>query len=317
MDNPSFRRKPEPRFQTIFEGKLKAWAPDFAGATIGDVLSAASSVFNEAGFEAAAVEARALMAGILRCSRSALLLHRDDLVDTETVDLFEQWIERRLKREPVAYITGVQGFMGEEFEITPDVLVPRPETELLVEDALMEARDRGLTAPRVLDIGTGSGCIAISIAMALPEAHVLAVDVDEAAIAVADKNALRLNANVSFLRSDLFTELPRIREGAFDMILANPPYINTAELSGLEPEISYEPRHALDGGQDGLAFVGPIILGARVFLKPGGLLMMEIGHDQGARARDLFERNGFENVSILKDYSGFDRIAKGTKRGSV
>ncbi len=288
-----------------------------ATLTVSDVLQTAIVAFMNAGFEAPETEARALLAGLLNCSRTALLLHRDDLMDADEVETYREWVDRRLKREPVAYIIGHKGFMGFNFEVSPEVLVPRPETELLVEDALMETRDRGLQSAHILDVGTGSGCIAVSLARSLPEANILALDINEKALEIAARNAAKNSVNVRFLKSDLFAELPQIQEGGFDMILGNPPYVASTDLPRLEPELSFEPRLALDGGQDGLDLLRRLVHDSRTFLKPGGLLALEIGHDQGTRVRDLLEANGFENIAILKDYSGHDRIAKGTKRGSV
>ena len=291
--------------------------PASTAHVVGEVLAAATALLAEAGMESPDIEARALLAPLLNCSRSAVLLHRDDMIDDETVETYRYWVDRRLHREPVAYIVGVRNFMGYDYAVDPHVLIPRPETELLVEDALMEVRDRGLLRPRILDVGTGSGCIAIALALLLPEADIMGVDIDPAVVAMAEKNARKLGANVPILRSDLFTALPLVREGAFDMILANPPYIASPELSRLEPELFFEPRHALDGGPDGLAVLRRIIHQGRNYLKPGGLMALEIGHDQGRRVCDLLEANKFENIQILKDYSGLDRIAKGTKSGSV
>jgi release factor glutamine methyltransferase len=239
------------------------------------------------------------------------------MVDEETVGVYHQWVERRLKREPAAYIIGSANFMGFDFELTPDVLIPRPETELLVEDVLMEVRDRDLRAPRISDVGTGSGCIAISLARLLPEAEITGIDIDEKALAVAQKNSLKMGTNVALIQADLLSGLPQIWEGGFDMIVSNPPYIASSEISRLEPEISFEPRLALDAGIDGLLLINRLVKQSVNFLKTGGLLVLEIGHDQGARVQDLLSANGFKNISILKDYSGLDRIAKGTLIGPV
>ena len=285
--------------------------------SISEILDAAKELFTKAGMESPGVEARVLLAGLLKCSRTSLILHLDDMVDEDTVKTYFEWIQRRLKREPAAYIIGLKNFMGFDFEVDPSVLVPRPETELLVEDALMEIRDRDLLEPKILDVGTGSGCIAISLARLLPEAEITGIDIDERALAVARKNADSLGTNVSLIQGDLMSGMPSIWEGGFDMILSNPPYIASSDLSRLEPEISYEPRLALDGGTDGLLLLGRLIKQSAGFLKPHGLLALEIGHDQGERVEDILGANGFENISVIKDYGGFDRIAKGTLIGPV
>lgn len=285
--------------------------------SVGSLLGNATIAFMRNGFSSPAVEARALMAGILRVPETRVILQTDHTIDHELVMLFQSYVERRLRREPVAYILGKVNFMGADFRVNPSVLVPRPETELLVEDILMEVRDRQLREPRILDIGTGSGCIAISLALALPEAKISAIDLSQQALEIAKDNARKYGVSIEFILNDLLKDFPPENQDGFDMIVSNLPYIATPDLPGLEPELSFEPKMALDGGEDGLAVLKRLVPEAYSFLKPNGLLAMEIGHDQGDRLRDLLSKYWFGSISILKDYGGHDRIAKGNKRGPI
>ncbi len=285
--------------------------------TIDALLDRATRKFTTAKFESPAREARFLLGGLLRRSSSDLLLSLDEKLDEESVRAFESFVERRLNREPAAYIVGLKNFMGYDFVLNHHVLVPRPETELLIEDLLMEARDLRLVKPKILDVGTGSGCIAISLALLLPNAEISALDVSSEALQIAAENVRRLDAKVALFQSDLFKDLPPTLQGAFDMIAANPPYIAAPDLPRCEPELSFEPRLALDGGEDGLTAIRRVIGEGRFFLKSGGLLAVEIGHNQGAPVQELLTAGGFDDVCILKDYNGHDRIAKGRKRGSI
>jgi release factor glutamine methyltransferase len=170
--------------------------------------------------------------------------------------------------------------------------------------------------PKILEIGSGSGCISISMARKFPEATVVAVDVCEKALSVAKNNAKSLG-NVSFLASDLFTKLDPAKDGDFDMIAANPPYISTSEMRELEIDVTFEPALALDGGKDGLKVMSRLVKDAPRFLKKNGLLIVEIGYKQGLAVERLFANAGFEKIEVIKDFQGHDRIVKGEKCGSV
>lgn len=293
------------------------WSNKNLKETIASARQWAVTQFAGAGFEMPDVEARALLSGLLKCSSTNLLLRLDEFLDDDFVDQYKTFVNRRLKHEPVAYIVGVKNFMGFDFEVTPQVLIPRPETELLVEDILMEFRDSGIADPVVLDVGTGSGCLAVSLGCFLPKSQIYACDISPQALEIAKKNAIKHDVPIYFFLGDLLKETPPDLKGAFDMIASNPPYIVSSIIPQLQPELFHEPQLALDGGHDGLRVLCRLIEQSYSFLKPNGLLEIEIGHDQGESVRKLFEKAGFEKVTILKDYSGYDRIAKGRKRGSI
>ncbi|MCG3203735.1 MAG: Release factor glutamine methyltransferase [Elusimicrobia bacterium] len=289
---------------------------------IGDALKWAVARLSEARFESPDVEARVLLGAILQCSPTTLLLHADEVLDEELLSEYKLSVARRLKGEPAAYITGRKNFMGFEFEVDSRVLIPRPETELLVEDILMEVRDLTINNPRILDVGTGSGCIAISLACLTSKAtkevpEIYACDISLEALDLAKKNALQHEVSIEFFQSDLLKNVPPDLKGGFDMIAANLPYIHPSILPRLQPEISFEPRLALEGGEGGITLIKRLIQESFEFLKPHGLLELEIGYDQGDEVRGILERNGFEQITILKDYGGHDRIAKGRKSGPI
>ena len=222
----------------------------------------------------------------------------DPELSAEAKDRLAELLERRLKREPAAYIAKQKEFFGLEFEVGPDVLVPRPETELLVEAVL---REPGLSGSTIVDIGTGSGCIAVVLALRAPEARVVAVDVSADAIAVARRNAERHGAHVEFVVGDLATAI-----GAVDIVVANLPYIPSAEVAELEPEVRYwEPVVALDGGPDGLALVRRLIDDCAERLRPR-LLALEVGFGQAAAVAE-YAASRRATVEIRKDLAGIDR----------
>jgi release factor glutamine methyltransferase len=223
-------------------------------------------------------------------------------------------VKRRRTREPVAYILGEREFYGRVFRVDRRVLVPRPDTEALVDVALERTRKRSMSL-RALDLCTGSGCVAITIARERPTARLHATDASKDALAVARENALRLGAyNVSFRESDLYDALePGDR---FDLIVANPPYVASDNIPALMADVrEFEPRQALDGGADGLRIVRRVVLGAPDFLVPGGKLALEVGQGQaGAVARALSER-GFLDVAVSRDYARIERVVDGRWSG--
>ena len=231
-------------------------------------------------------------------------------------------LERRAAREPLAYITGNKEFWSLDFIVTPAVLIPRPETELLVDLALDCARELpSRQRIKILDIGTGSGAIAVSLAKHLPESEVWAVDISAASLRVAEANAKRHNVaeRIRFLQGDLLDALDQVG-ATFDLILSNPPYVRSAELAGLAPEIrDWEPRTALDGGVDGLDYSRRLIGAAPSHFNEGGRMLLEIGSDAAQAVVDLFARAGcYEPARVHRDYAGRDRAVaavKGTRRG--
>jgi len=214
-------------------------------------------------------------------------------------------IAKRAQHIPLQHITGVQEFMGLEFYVNKDVLVPRQDTELLVEEAMIHLHD----GMRILDMCTGSGCILCSLLHYSNHCEGVGADLSEKALAIAQKNAEKLQTEkVTFLQGDLFENVT----GSFDMIVSNPPYIRSDVIPTLMVEVKeHEPYMALDGKEDGLYFYRKIISGSREYLKKGGMLFLEIGYDQGEAVSSLMKENGFRDVCVKKDYSGFDRIVYG------
>lgn len=248
-------------------------------------------------------EARRLLAAVLGTSIEALVARPERPVDAPSAARFVALQARRAQGEPVAYLVGEKEFFGRRFAVSPAVLVPRPETEMLVETALQ--RLRRWPAPRVLDLGAGSGCIAITLALECPAATVVAVDRSSEALQLAHGNAQRLGAGVEFLLGDWF-EPVRTR---FDLIVANPPYV--ARTDPHLAELRHEPSHALIGGADGLDDLRRIVGAATRHLNSGGWLMVEHGHDQGADVLRLFESAGFVEATTRRDLAGLERVCTG------
>ena len=248
------------------------------------------------------VEARALLASALSVGRAWLIAHATDPVDPEALPKFEAMVERRLTGEPVAYILGCREFYGIGFKVTKEVLVPRPETELLVDLALERIPEQG--AFRVLDLGTGSGIVGISVARHRQRATVTAVDKSASALAVAKQNGEGLE-NIRFVESDWFAALQGEK---FDLILSNPPYI--AEGDAHLANLKFEPALALTSGKDGLDAIRNIIEAAPHHLEPGGWLLFEHGYDQGEICRELLSEKLAE-VGSWQDLSGIERVSGG------
>lgn len=251
----------------------------------------------------AALDAQWLLAHVCGAERLALLLALDEPLSAQEWTCFDALLARREAGEPLQYVLGEASFLGRAFRVDPRVLIPRADTETLAE-AMCACLTPGL---RVLDMGAGSGALAISAALACPQARVTGADISEDALAVARENGERLGARVEWVRSDLFSAL----EGrCFDMIVSNPPYIPTGELEGLQREVRREPVLALDGGEDGLACYRAIVRGLPGRLCPGGSLLLEVGDGQAARVRALLEKL-FDSTAVLADLSGLDRVVTG------
>jgi len=270
------------------------------------------------GIETGRLDAELLLGHILGLTREQLMVGANRLLSSEQREEYADVLRRRLQREPVAYITSRQEFWSLDFDVTSDVLIPRPETERLVEIALKLGAEMSTGgALRILDIGTGSGAIAIALASELRAAEIFATDVSEPALVVARGNAVkhRIAARMQFLRGDLFEAISDVKV-AYDLILANPPYIRRGEIDELEPEVSqWEPRGALDGGVDGLDFYRRIAAEACHYLRPNGAVVVEMGADMGAAVMTLFESpGGYAGAQIYQDYSGKDRVVVARKR---
>ena len=251
----------------------------------------------------ARIEVQCLLQGLLRVSRSYLMTYPERELDMDELQRHMELMKRRLNGEPVAYLLGEREFFGHVFRVTKDTLIPRPDTELLVELVMKHAREHS----SILDMGTGSGAIAISIALARKDLRVVAIDASQAALDVAIANAMRLAAdNVRFLKSDWFSALSGER---FDIIASNPPYVEMEDPH--LKDISFEPSSALVSGCDGLDDIRRIVAGARAHLNPGGWLMLEHGYDQAEGVRALLMEAGFREVSSSKDISGIERVSMG------
>ncbi len=261
-------------------------------------------------------EAELLFTEILHCDRVSLYQQHDIKLDREKSLFVSKVLKRRFLDEPIQYILGKTEFMGLEFKLNKDVFIPRPETEILVGTVLEIASSSKLHAPHlnILDIGTGSGNISISLAKLLKDCRIIAVDISKQAIVVAKNNAILndVETKVSFIKQDFFDlqlAACSLQPKSFDFVVSNPPYIPTAEIENLQPEIKYEPRLALDGGRDGLDFYRRIINQSPRYLKDSGLLAMEMGFNQKEAIKDIFRKSGnFEIIEIIKDYNGIDRV---------
>ncbi|MCI9073924.1 MAG: peptide chain release factor N(5)-glutamine methyltransferase [Lachnospiraceae bacterium] len=261
----------------------------------------------EAGIEEAALEARLLLEWVCGTDRNTLLVHGDRAVSAGERQAYEEAIARRSCRIPLQQITGRQVFMGLEFQVNGHVLVPRQDTEILVEEVMRELQD----GMRVLDLCTGSGCILVSLLHYSNDCMGVGTDISSEALAVARRNGVALlgpEKEYAFLESDLFDQV----EGRYDIIVSNPPYIRQEEIDTLMPEVrDHEPRMALDGGADGLDFYRRIVAESPSYLTGGGRLYLEIGWDQGDAVQELLLRKGFREVNVVQDYAGLDRVVWG------
>lgn len=266
----------------------------------GDILDKGKEILKQAGTSGFDIDAWYLLEYVTGMGRAEYFLKKNNTVPEETVTEYLELIKIRASHMPLQYITGSQEFMGLEFKVSGDVLVPRQDTETLVEYVLPFVKGK-----KVLDMCTGSGCIAVSLAKLGNAALCVAADYSEKALAVARQNAKLNNVNIQFIQSDMFKNIT----GSYDIIVSNPPYIETAVIDTLMPEVKeYEPRAALDGGRDGLSFYRIIGNKARDYLYPGGLLAVETGALQGSQVMAIFKESGYKDVCMQKDLSGNDRV---------
>lgn len=293
--------------------------------TIAKLLTWTTSYFKNHRIDSPRATAEILLAHTLNIERLDLYLRFDQPLTLEELKRFKVLIKRRVQSEPVAYIIGVRGFWSMDLAVTGDVLIPRPETECLVEEALSilpeDAGPGAASGPqRVLDLGTGSGAIVLALAAHRPDHVFFAGDRSLKAVRLAFENAVRhrLGKTVTFFCGDWLMPLSEHR-CRFDMIVSNPPYVPSRTIDRLQPEIfKYEPRNALDGGEDGLDSLRRIIGDAHRFMAPGGNLLLEIGHDQKAGVSGIIDECGaYEDVVFKKDYSGYDRVVRMRKKRSA
>ncbi|MDT5296673.1 MAG: release factor glutamine methyltransferase, partial [Acidobacteriota bacterium] len=281
-----------------------------ADLTIADALREAATRLRVAGVSEPRREAGSLLSHATGRDSAFLITHADELLTAKQLSSFRASVARRAAGEPFQYIAGRQEFYGLEFEVTPDVLIPRPETELLVETALELLR--GTDAPLVCDVGTGSGCIAVSLLHTRRDARGYALDISHAALEVAARNAARhgVRERLQVLVSDCFDALRADEHKAtrFDLIASNPPYVAESDLDGLQREVrEHEPRVALTPGGDGLSVIRRLLQDAPQFLKPGGLMLMEIGFNQHERVAALTEPLVWTLLDIHQDLQGIPR----------
>lgn len=269
-------------------------------------------------------ETELLFTQVLNCDRASLCLNRDLVLDREKSARISSCLKRRVFGEPIQYILARTEFMGLEFRVTPDVLIPRPETEILVEAAMKFSSSviRHPSFVNILDLGTGSGCIAVSLAKYLSDVKITATDTSQKALEIAKFNACKHNVadKIDFVLSDLFTnyQLPALPAGRpitnYDVIISNPPYIPTALISTLQPEVQYEPRIALDGGPDGLEFYRRLSREAGIYLKKEGFLILETGFNQMQAVKNILQNEAkFEIIEIVRDYNNIERVVVARK----
>ncbi len=276
--------------------------------TVGRVLAWVSKDFAARNLDSPRLEAELLLAHVLGCNRIQLIVDRDRPLVRHELAAYRAMVSRRRHHEPVAYLRGHREFFGHDLRVDPRVLIPRPDTETLVEEALARTRDKDMYG-RMADLCTGSGNVAIAFARARPTWRVIGSDISDGAVALARDNAVRLGSawNVSFVSGDLFE--PLVPFAPFDLLTANPPYIPSEDLDTLDPGIrDHEPRLALDGGRDGMDVLRRIVERAPAIVVERGVVAVEIGADQGEGVRELMIRAGWAEVKVQRDLGGRDRV---------
>jgi len=279
--------------------------------TIQKILSWTEEYFNSKKIPEARLSAELLLAHLLKMKRLDLYLQFERILIPAELKKYREFVQRRARHEPVQYITGEQDFMGFTFSVTPDVLIPRQETELLVETVIQEINSNTDHQLSVLDIGTGSGAIAISLALHCNHCKITAIDQSPSALKIATQNAEKLKANgIDFLEMDILIEesnsLPK-----FDLLVSNPPYISEKDYHQLQPQVkNFEPRDALLAGKSGLEFIEQLISKSRNLLQPTGKLLLEVGYNQSEAVQRLLSKHKYKNIELIKDYNQFTRIVK-------
>lgn len=280
---------------------------------IKELLNRSDDFLAARGIASSRLDAEVLMADLLDMDRIKLYVQFDYPLKSSEIDEYRSRIKKRAKRIPVAYIIGKKEFMSLEFEIDKGVLIPRPDTENLVEKVIKDVRESELTEAQIVDVGTGSGAIAVSLAYYLEDAKVVGVDISPKALKIARANVDKhqLTERMSILKSDLLTEFIKREIKNLDIIVSNPPYISEKEMQKLQPEVKKEPELALKAGADGLDYYRKLIPQAEEVLKTGGKLFLEIGYQQAEAVKKLFSKNWAE-IEVAKDYAKNDRIVTAT-----
>ncbi|TAN63445.1 peptide chain release factor N(5)-glutamine methyltransferase [bacterium] len=284
--------------------------------TIGQALAKAARKLASHGIESSVQEAEILLCNAIGCKRHELFLNSEKELPATALHKFSAFTQRRLKREPLQYILGSEEFCGLDIKVTRNTLIPRPETEVLVEVAIKALSGFKEAHATVIDLCTGSGCVAIAMAK-MANCIVYATDVSKEALETARENAALNDASgmITFFEGDLFAPLEGLAiKGKASAVLANPPYIKTADMETLQPEVRlYEPKAALDGGKDGLDFYRRITHEAIKWLKPDGFLIFEIGFGQADMVKEIIEKTGFREICVIKDLSGIERVVRAVK----
>jgi release factor glutamine methyltransferase len=279
--------------------------------TIQKILNWTEDYFRKHAVPDPRLSAELLLSHLLHIKRLDLYLQFERILVPAELEKYRGYVQRRAKSEPVQYIIGEQDFMGLTFTVNPGVLIPRPETELLVETVLQEIQTHHAEQIDILDVGSGSGAIAISLAFHCKNSRVTGIDQSESALQISRKNAVSAAAgNVEFVKADVLTLDPRTF-GKFNLIVSNPPYISDRDFEQLHPQVkNFEPKEALLAGQTGLEFIEKLIPLCRQLLVPSGMIFLEIGYDQTNEVQRVFEQHQFKEIEFIKDYQHINRIVK-------
>lgn len=274
--------------------------------TILEALKNTDEILKENNISESTQKARRLLAFVLNKEKEYLMIHEDEEILEQIYKIYLDKIERLKNHEPIQYILENQEFMGFNFYVDKNVLIPQPDTENLVEEVINIVQKNNLKFPKILDLCTGSGAIAISIAKMIKGSIVYGTDISKEALQIAENNSISNQANVLFMKSDMFKNI--FKEFEFDIIASNPPYIETDVIKSLDKEVQREPIIALDGGEDGLKFYREIAESAKRFLTNNGFLALEIGYNQKEKVEEILKTNGYKNIYFRKDLSGIYRV---------
>ena len=287
--------------------------------TVRDLVQVTAEYLAGKGIESARLNAERLLGDVLRLSRLELYLQHDRPIAGDELDRYRELVRRRAGGEPLQSILGVWGFYGRDFKVTSGVFIPRPETERLVEHALALIRppDQRLVSPVAVEVGCGSGVIAVSLAAEAPRLEIWATDINPQAIELTRTNAHRhgVDARVHVEVGNRFDPLPARLRGEVDLLVSNPPYVRRGDLPSLAPEVQHDPREALDGGADGIDFYRALAAGAERWLRPGGWIAVEIGADQGEAVPAILRSSHLEDVEVHPDYNDLPRVVTGRRPG--
>lgn len=279
--------------------------------TYRSLLTEGKKVLQEAGIMDFEIDAWLLMEFVFQIDRARFFLEQNEAVEEEKAQTYRKLLEQRAKHIPLQQITHEAYFYGLPFYVNENVLIPRQDTEVLIEEVLLAVKNYGIKAPKILDMCTGSGCILLSLLANLPDASGVGADLSEKALEVAQKNGSVLNLNAKWCLSNLFSHI----NGKYDIIVSNPPYIESAVIETLMEEVrEHEPRMALDGKEDGLYFYREITKEAKAYLNPKGILAFEIGYNQAEAVSQMLKEETFEEIKVVKDLAGLDRVVIGRKK---